>query len=95
MKRRDFIAGTLSLAPFLSLRPAKAAADETGPFIMTVNGPVEPDALGPVLSHEHVLVDFIGADRISPDRYDPDEAFNVILPYLEELGKFGCRALVE
>jgi len=43
--------------------------------VVTVNGPIAPSELGFTLPHEHVLVDFIGADKVSPDRYDSDEAF--------------------
>jgi hypothetical protein len=38
--------------------------------IVTVRGPILPDKLGFTLPHEHILVDFIGADKVSPDRYD-------------------------
>ncbi|MBD3267299.1 phosphotriesterase [bacterium] len=63
--------------------------------IMTVMGPIEPSALGKTLPHEHVLVDFIGAEQISPDRYDRDAAFQKILPFLKELKPFGVKAFVE
>ena len=43
-----------------------------------------------VLVHEHVLVDFVGADQIQPGRYDRDEVFRVARPKLEELRRFGC-----
>jgi hypothetical protein len=36
-----------------------------------------------VLVHEHVLVDFVGADQIRPGRYDRDEVFRVARPKLE------------
>ncbi len=77
----------LSRRNFLALLPAalgagtwlKAAA--YGEFtVMTVTGPVNPFGLGPVLPHEHVMVDFIGADKIQPGRYDQDEVFNTVLP---------------
>ena len=48
-----------------------------------------------VLVHEHVLVDFIGADQIRPGRYDPEEVFRIARPKLEELARFGCRRLLE
>jgi predicted metal-dependent phosphotriesterase family hydrolase len=71
-------------------------ADSSDPArIMTVLGPIPPEELGVTLTHEHVLVDFIGADKISPDRYDPDDAFVQILPHLRDLKALGCRALVE
>ena len=47
------------------------------------------------LVHEHVLVDFIGADKISSNRYDQDEAFTIILPHLKSLYQKGCRTLIE
>ena len=48
-----------------------------------------------ILTHEHVLVDFIGADAIRPGRYDPDEVFRLALPKLKELRALGCRRLLE
>jgi phosphotriesterase-related protein len=47
------------------------------------------------LMHEHVLVDFIGADRVSPARYDPDRAFEKVLPHLVQARTLGCDTLVE
>jgi len=48
-----------------------------------------------ILVHEHVMVDFIGADRIRPGRYDPAEVFRVARPKLEEVKRLGCRRLQE
>ena len=45
--------------------------------------------------HEHVLVDFIGADRISPARYDANDAFASVLPHLQQVRALGCSTLVE
>jgi phosphotriesterase-related protein len=50
---------------------------------------------GSVLVHEHVLVDFVGADKITPGRYDPEEVFRVARPKLEEIRKLGCRRFLE
>ena len=38
------------------------------PKIMTVNGPTDANKLGKTLSHEHILVDFVGAEKVSPER---------------------------
>lgn len=62
---------------------------------MTVTGEVQARQLGVVLPHEHVMVDFIGADRVSKGRYNADEVFEVVLPYLKQLRAAGCRTLVE
>ncbi len=65
---------------WLSLAPAAALA-----------APPQPS----ILVHEHVLVDFIGADQIKPGRYDPDEVFRVARPKLEAIRKFGCVRMLE
>jgi phosphotriesterase-related protein len=63
--------------------------------VLTVGGPVPADELGQALVHEHVLVDFIGADKVSRDRYDADEVFEVALPHLRALSAQGFRAFFE
>ncbi len=63
--------------------------------VMTATGPIAPEAMGFTLPHEHVLVDFIGAEQVGRHRYDPDEAFSVILPYLRRAKAFGCDTFVE
>ena len=97
MNRREFIkasvlAGSAVVVPSLVI--AQGKTDMTGK-VMTVTGPIDPADMGFVLTHEHVLVDFIGADKISKDRYDVDEAFEVILPYLEQAKELGCETFVE
>ncbi|MGQ9621057.1 MAG: phosphotriesterase family protein [Bacteroidales bacterium] len=64
-------------------------------FIMTVKGPVSSDHTGMWLTHEHVLVDFIGADSINPDRYDRVEVINKVLPFLWKVKELGCNTFVE
>jgi phosphotriesterase-related protein len=71
------------------------AATPGEPQIMTVLGPIAPSELGVTLPHEHVLVDFIGAKQVSPDRYDANEAFEVVLPHLKRVKELGCDALVD
>ena len=38
----------------------------------TVTGPIDPAELGPTLVHEHILVDCIGCNRVSPERQEAD-----------------------
>ena len=64
-------------------------------LIMTVNGPISPDKLGITLMHEHVLVDFRGADSINIRRWDVDIVTMRVLPYLSELNKYNCRTYIE
>ena len=56
---------------------------------------MKQEELGTTLIHEHILVDFIGADKINPDRFDLNEVQKVVLPHLQQLYKAGCRTLVE
>jgi len=65
------------------------------PQIMTVQGLIDPNEMGTTLSHEHVLVDFIGAAKVGRDRYNADDVFATVLPHLERAKALGCRTLVE
>ena len=64
-------------------------------LVHTVTGPVSADRLGVTLMHEHVLVDFIGAEQVSPARYDAEHAFASVLPHLKAVAALRCRTLVE
>jgi phosphotriesterase-related protein len=74
---------------------AAAAATPRRSRIQTVRGSITPGNLGTTLIHEHILVDFIGAEGVSPSRYDPDVVFRTALPKLAEVRARGCRTLVE
>ena len=63
--------------------------------IMTVRGPIPSEELGPTLPHEHIFLDFIGAEQVSKDRYDADVIFNAVLPQLQLLKDCGGQSLAE
>jgi phosphotriesterase-related protein len=65
------------------------------PKVRTVTGLVDAGALGWTLTHEHVLVDFIGAERTGYHRWDRAEVVDVVLPRLLEAKARGVRTLVE
>lgn len=48
-----------------------------------------------ILVHEHVMVDFVGADRIRPGRYDENEVVRLARPHLEAVRDLGCRRINE
>lgn len=66
-------------------------------FLFAAAGAVAPGQRveGAVLVHEHILVDFIGADKVSRSRYDAGEAFRKALPHLEALKAFGVVRMQE
>lgn len=75
--------------------PACTSRDPSTPSVMTVSGPIAPEQMGTTLPHEHVLVDFGGAEVVSPDRYDRYDVFETVLPYLQRARALGVRTLVE
>jgi phosphotriesterase-related protein len=95
MQRRAFLTTTAATAAHALLRDPFLAGATTSGTIHTVRGPIGAGEMGVALVHEHVLVDFAGAEKVSRSRYDADEAFRVILPHLRELRDRGCRTLVE
>ncbi|MGV3517809.1 phosphotriesterase family protein [Luteitalea sp.] len=87
--RRAFLASMAALAAL----PSTLAAQEG--TVATVTGDVAVRDLGMVLMHEHVMVDFIGAEQVSRSRYNADEVVRVALPHLREVKELGCGTLVE
>jgi phosphotriesterase-related protein len=67
----------------------------SAPALQVQSAANAPAVQGSVLVHEHVLVDFIGADQVSRSRYDLDEAFRAAKAKLDELKPFGCARLQE
>lgn len=63
--------------------------------IFTVNGEISPSEMGLTLIHEHILVDFIGADSTGYHRWDKDSVVQRVLPFLEEIKARGVKTLVE
>ena len=96
MKRREFLhaAATITVLP-AQRRWCDAAEPPSSPRVMTVTGEIAADQLGSMLPHEHMLVDFIGADQVSPDRYDANEAFEVMLPLVKQVKQLGCQTIAE
>lgn len=64
-------------------------------FIQDVNGSHPADSSLVWLSHEHVLVDFIGADSIQPKSWNHDSILKEILPYFEELKELKVNYFVD
>lgn len=63
--------------------------------IMTVTGEIPSNEMGFTLPHEHILVDFIGAEETGRHRYDPEEVIKVMLPYLMDIHKLGVTTFID
>ncbi len=92
---RGFRTLTPSLAIIGLLIVGCGPEKEELPQIITVLGPTTPAPGATWLSHEHILVDFIGADSIEPDTWDHDEIMGVMVPYLEALKAYDVKYFVD
>lgn len=79
----------------LALTGLLGCSQESDPFIMTVLGPIPASEMGTTLSHEHLLVDFIGADSTGYHRWDKGEVAKRVIPYLEEIQEYQVSTLME
>src|SRR4029450_2750045 len=89
MNRRHF----LKSLPATLLLPRSLSPQ--APQIQSVQGPLPAEKLGMTLMHEHVMVDFVGTDKVSKERYNRDEVFRAALPFLKQVRGLGCHTLVE
>jgi phosphotriesterase-related protein len=83
----------ISFAVLLLLYQCEKSGDKD--IIMTVNGPVNERNMGVTLIHEHILVDFIGADSINNGRWEQSKVIEKSLPYLKKLKDLGCQTFIE
>lgn len=65
------------------------------PYLMTINGKIPADSMGLALIHEHVFLDWSGADSMDSKKWDNEGAFRIILPYLQEMKAQGVRTFLE
>ena len=86
LSRRTFLLSTLG---------AGLASFQKPSFIMTVQGKIPAGKMGKVLIHEHVLVDFIGADKTSPDRWKREDVIQKALPFLLEAKAAGVQTFFD
>jgi phosphotriesterase-related protein len=84
------ILSALCLVFFLS----QCTSEKDG-IIMTVNGPISSRDMGVSLVHEHILVDFIGADKITEQRWDKGKVIERAMPFLKQIKDLGCQTLAE
>jgi predicted metal-dependent phosphotriesterase family hydrolase len=95
MERRRFLALGAAAAVQAVATPWKAHSAPGSGIVHTVRGPIDASEMGTTLIHEHVLVDFIGAEKVSRSRYDGEAAFRTILPHLVEVRKRGAKTFFE
>ena len=65
------------------------------PLIQDVKGTHQLGSNQIWLAHEHILVDFIGADSIQPSSWNHDSIIKVVIPYFEDLKEFNVNYFVD
>src|SRR5690606_20752525 len=80
---------------FLLILGSGCASSEKLLLIQDVKGAHELNADHIWLTHEHILVDFIGADSIQPGTWDHDSVIKEVLPYLDELKTLDVKYFVD
>lgn len=80
---------------FISILFLSQCSSKNGHIIMSVKGPIPASKMGMTLTHEHVLVDFIGADSISEKRWDKPKVAEIALPFLRKIKELGCQTFIE
>lgn len=92
--RRDFLQKS-AYAGGLTLLPGFIIDNASKGEVMTVLGPVPARSMGFTLTHEHVLADFIGAEKHTKSRYDANEVYARALPFLTEIKNKGCSTFID
>ena len=83
------------LLVILSLLSFAHCSTRKKPVIQSVSGTVTATPGEVWLSHEHILVDFIGADSIDSKKWDHDSVIDTISPYLEEVKNQNVKYFVD
>lgn len=93
ISRKKFIADSLMISAGALVLPGFRPKEKE--LVMTVNGPMEAQKMGFTLTHEHVMADFIGAEKYSKNRYDSNEVFEVALPFVREAKTTGVDTFID
>src|SRR3569832_2046473 len=94
-RRRDFLSTAPKAAVALAL--SRSAFSSSHHEVITVRGAIDSSEMGMTLSHEHILANFqpLAERDNQPWTFDEDEVVKVVLPYLQQVKKLGCRTFVD
>ncbi len=65
------------------------------PHLITTLGPLGPEALGPILPHEHIFVDLRTWDQRGYGEGDPEDVIRLMAPEIERARAVGVTAIIE
>lgn len=88
-------ASNINILFFLLLISCAYPVSEKRHLIQDVNGTHKLVSNQIWLSHEHILVDFTGADSIRPETWNHDVIIEEVMPFLEELKEYNVNYFVD
>ena len=91
--RRSFIRSSMLLSGGAIMGAGTFFKDQR--YVMTVRGKIIASSMGLSLIHEHILVDFVGAEKYDPGKWNREEVIEKVLPYLNEVKEIGCKTFID
>lgn len=99
LSRRQFLAQSAMIIGLTAAGTGTAANAEqrkrTKGMIQTVTGTIPAKDFGFALIHEHVLCDFIGADKTGRERWNVEEVVRTMKPNLMQIKERGVRGFAD
>lgn len=99
MHRRDLLAAMAASPVLLGLSGCAGSGGAIvagSGSVMTVRGPVDAGALGTTLIHEHLYADLRPhAEQVANPWSPSSEVVDLVLPYLRDIHRLGCRTLID
>lgn len=89
------VSANLCVSVFLLLWTTQCPHKFPEHTIQSVRGKETSGDLDIWLSHEHILVDFIGADRIKSTDWNIDSVMQTMIPFLDEVKMHGVTIFVD
>ena len=93
--RRSFVCGAFSAGLTYSINNLANQSTTPTKKIQTVQGSIEFAAHGVALPHEHILCDFIGADSTGKHRWDQNNVYRRMQPYVRALKQTGVSTFYD
>ena len=64
-------------------------------YLISVNGKINGSEAGFILEHEHMLVDFSGAEGYNPAKWNRDSVVAMVLPHLRKTRDLGVNTILD
>ncbi|WP_276486053.1 phosphotriesterase family protein [Paraflavitalea pollutisoli] len=96
LSRRQFLTSTVGgLLSTSAIANTRWEGPEAQGTLMTVLGPVKAAQMGTTLIHEHILVDFIGAEKINENRWEREAVIHKAWPFIEAVKAAGVKTFFD